>query len=171
MSMNSELKARFEPRVQVRDADPPPSFSGELIPLVLRNEGPLHEPITLVRRLRAAGLSLRTAHAVVTRLTEAGLAVCKVAEGSDIPKLARDVLALGIRVYRRRLLDPGLVAQVRARHGLSQREFAEILGVDMDTLQNWEQGRNKPDSAALRLVLAYDRDPGTVTTAVLEPVC
>lgn len=171
MSMNSELKARFGPRAPVRDADPPPSFSGDLIPLVLRNEGSLPEPITLVHRLRMAGLSLRAAHAAVTRLAEAGLAVCRVAEGANIPRLARDLLALGVRVYRRRMLDPGLVAQVRARHGLSQREFAEILGLDTDTLQNWEQGRNKPDAAVLQLVLAYDRDPGVIAAAALEPVC
>jgi DNA-binding XRE family transcriptional regulator len=171
MSMNSELRARFEPRAPVRDADPPPSFSGELIPLVLRNEGSLHEPITVVHRLRAAGLSLRAAYAIITRLAEAGLAVCRVAEGADIPTLARDLLALGVRVYRRRALDPGLVAEVRSRHGLSQREFAEILGLDTDTLQNWEQGRNKPDAAALKLVLAYDRDPEVITAAALEPVC
>jgi transcriptional regulator with XRE-family HTH domain len=31
---------------------------------------------------------------------------------------------------------------VRLRRGLFQLEFAGVLGIDIDTLQNWEQGRN-----------------------------
>ena len=35
-------------------------------------------------------------------------------------------------------------ARVRKASGLSQSEFAEILGVSIRTLQDWEQGRRKP---------------------------
>jgi putative transcriptional regulator len=59
---------------------------------------------------------------------------------------------------------------VRARRGLSQREFAAVLGIDIDTLQNWEQGRNKPDAAALNLVMAFDKAPELIEQAALEPV-
>ncbi|HEY3846001.1 MAG TPA: type II toxin-antitoxin system MqsA family antitoxin [Acetobacteraceae bacterium] len=77
---------------------------------------------------------------------------------------------MNVHTYRRRHLDPGLIAEVRARHGLSQREFAEVLGIDIDTLQNWEQGRNKPDAAALNLVMAFDRSPELIEQAAFEPV-
>jgi putative transcriptional regulator len=39
-------------------------------------------------------------------------------------------------------------AQARASVGLSQREFASLLGVSARTLQDWEQGRREPTGAA-----------------------
>ena len=169
MSTYSELKARLGPQAPVRVADPPPSFSGELVPIVLRRDGALDKPVTVAQRLRAAGLTLRAAHAAVTRLGEAGLAVCGIAEGADIPTLARDLLPLHVRAFRQRVLDPGLIARVRAQHGLSQREFAELFGLEPDTLKNWEQSRNKPDAAALKLVMAFDSNPDVIERVLLEP--
>ncbi len=170
MSTNSELRERLARLGPVPVAAPPPSFSGELVGLVLRLIGPLDKPISVAQRLRAAGLTLRAAHAVINRLAETRLAVAQIAEGADIPALATDLAAMNVHTFRRRPLDPGLIAEVRARHGLSQREFAEVLGIDIDTLQNWEQGRNKPDAAALHLVMAYDKSPALIEQAALEPV-
>jgi DNA-binding transcriptional regulator YiaG len=168
--MNSELRARLARLGPVRDAGPPPSFSGDLVPLVLRLVGPLDKPITAIKRLSAAGLTLRAGHAVINRLAEARLAVCRIAENADIPALAADLAAINVRTYRRRHLDSGLIVEVRTRHGLSQREFAELLGLDINTLQNWEQGRNRPDAAALNLVMAFDKAPQVIEEAGFEPV-
>ena len=77
---------------------------------------------------------------------------------------------MNVHVLRRRHPDPGLIAEVRARHGLSQREFAGVLGIDIDTLQNWEQGRNRPDVAALNLVMAFDKAPELIEQVALEAV-
>lgn len=170
MSTNSVSRERLARLGPVRDADPPPSFSGELVTLVLRRVGQFDKRIAVARRLRAAGLTLKAAHAVITRLVEADVAVCAIAEGADIPSLARDLLDLDVRVYRERRPDADLVAGVRARHGLSQREFAAVLGIELDRLQNWEQGRNKPDSAALKLIAAFDAAPEVIEAATLEPV-
>lgn len=44
--------------------------------------------------------------------------------------------------------------------GLSQKEFAKRIGISINTLQNWEQGRRKPDGPAkalLRLIAKYPR--------------
>ncbi len=170
MSTNSELRARLARLGPVRDADPPPSFSGEMVTLVLRLVGPLDKGITVAKRLRAAGLTLQAAHAVINRLAETRLAVCRIAEGANIPMLAVDLVAMNVHTYRRRHLDPALIAEVRARHGLSQREFAEVLGIDIDTLQNWEQGRNRPDAAVLNLVMAFDKAPELIEQTAFEPV-
>jgi DNA-binding transcriptional regulator YiaG len=170
MSMNSELRARLARLGPVRDADPPPLFSGDSVPLVLRLEGALDRPIPVMQRLRAAGLTLRAAHAVINRLAETRLAVCQIAEGANIPVLAADLASMNVHTFRRRHLDPGIIAEVRARRGLSQREFAEVLGIDIDTLRNWEQGRNKPDAAALNLVMAYDKSPELIEQAAFEMV-
>ena len=49
-------------------------------------------------------------------------------------------------------------AGARSRVGLSQRDFARLLGVSARTLQDWEQGRREPTGAAktlLRLAVSH----------------
>jgi putative transcriptional regulator len=43
-------------------------------------------------------------------------------------------------------------AEARARVGLSQQQFARLLGVSARTLQDWEQGRREPTGAAKTLL-------------------
>ena len=40
------------------------------------------------------------------------------------------------------------VAALRARFKLSQAKFAALLGISVDTLQNWEQRRRRPEGPA-----------------------
>ena len=44
------------------------------------------------------------------------------------------------------------VAEARAKTGLSQQDFARLLGVSPRTLQDWEQGRRQPTGAAKTLL-------------------
>jgi len=141
-----------------------------LVTLVLRLSGPFDKRVSVARRLRDAGLTLQAAHAAITRLSETGFTLCRIAEGAGLPTLAADLAALNVRVYRRRAVAPGMITEVRARRGLSQREFAEMLGIDVSTLQNWEQGRNRPDAAALNLILMFDKAPELVEQTVFELV-
>lgn len=46
---------------------------------------------------------------------------------------------------------PG-IASIREKTGLSQTRFAELLGVSVRTLQDWEQGRRAPSGAARTLL-------------------
>jgi putative transcriptional regulator len=169
MSTNSELKARLARLGPIRDAAPPPSYSGALVPLVLRLDGPLSHPVSIAQRLRSAGLTLREAHAVINRLAERGLAVTAVPSDAGIPGLAADLTQMDVRVQTRRVFDPGLIAEVRGRRGLSQREFAGLLGLDVDTLRNWEQGRNKPDAITLSLIQIFDQFPDVAERVLFEP--
>ena len=43
-------------------------------------------------------------------------------------------------------------AEARAKTGLSQQDFADLLGVSARTLQDWEQGRREPTGAAKTLL-------------------
>lgn len=51
------------------------------------------------------------------------------------------------------------IKTIRERLGLSQRQFAALMGVSVDTLQNWEQNRRKPRGAARTLLLIAARHP------------
>ena len=50
------------------------------------------------------------------------------------------------------------VARLRKHFRLSQSKFAALLGISVDTLQNWEQKRRTPDGPArvlLRIAAAH----------------
>ncbi|GAA4406220.1 helix-turn-helix domain-containing protein [Quisquiliibacterium transsilvanicum] len=51
------------------------------------------------------------------------------------------------------------VAKIRGRIGLSQSEFARLIGVSVRTLQEWEQGRRAPSGPARTLLMVADKNP------------
>ncbi len=58
------------------------------------------------------------------------------------------------------------VADARQHSGLSQAEFAEVLGISKRTLQEWEQGRRSPSGAAQTLIRIARRHPDVVREAL-----
>jgi putative transcriptional regulator len=73
-----------------------------------------------------------------------------------------EILA-GIREIKRgehgRVVNIPSVSSVRERTGLSQARFAQLLGVSVRTLQEWEQGRRIPSGAARTLLLIAQKNP------------
>jgi len=51
------------------------------------------------------------------------------------------------------------VRAARAATGLSQAQFARLLGVSVRTLQEWEQGRKAPSGAAATLLRIAEKRP------------
>jgi putative transcriptional regulator len=51
------------------------------------------------------------------------------------------------------------IARTRENLGLSQAQFARLMGVSVRTLQEWEQGRRAPSGAARTLLLIANRNP------------
>ena len=51
------------------------------------------------------------------------------------------------------------VSSIREQTGLSQAKFAQLLGVSVRTLQEWEQGRRAPSGAARTLLLIANKNP------------
>jgi len=72
----------------------------------------------------------------------------------------------GLRELKRgeygRVINVPDVAVIREKTGLSQARFAELLGVSVRTLQDWEQGRRYPSGAARTLLMVADRNPGVL---------
>ena len=51
------------------------------------------------------------------------------------------------------------IKEIRLQHSMTQRLFAEALGVSVKTVESWECGRGKPSGAAARILNIADKDP------------
>ena len=89
-------------------------------------------------------------------------------------KRSRDIgseILEGIRQLKRgkigRVVTVPPVAETRGRVGLSQSEFARLLGVSVRTLQEWEQGRRVPPGPARVLLAIVHRNPRVLLEAAV----
>ena len=67
------------------------------------------------------------------------------------------------RVYK---YDTPDVVAIRKKLHVSQREFASMIGVSIDTVQNWEQGRRTPRGPARALLRVARRRPKALLEAL-----
>jgi putative transcriptional regulator len=63
-------------------------------------------------------------------------------------------------------IKPPEIKTVRKKLNVSQNEFALMIGVSVRTLQNWEQGRRKPEGPAKALLRIASRNPSAVLDAL-----
>ena len=56
--------------------------------------------------------------------------------------------------------------RVRRKTGLTQEAFAARIGVPVDTVRNWEQGKRSPAGPAKALLRVLDRAPETTLAAL-----
>lgn len=77
--------------------------------------------------------------------------------GAELLQSVRDMQA----DKRGRIHQVEVSPVVNARHkvGLSQAQFAVLLGVSKRTLQDWEQGRREPSGAAKSLLKVAEKRP------------
>ena len=83
---------------------------------------------------------------------------------SEMEKFQRDLLESVKQMRRGQVARVTKVklpaaAEARASTGLSQEEFAALLGVSPRTLQDWEQGRREPTGAARTLLKVAVKHP------------
>ena len=79
---------------------------------------------------------------------------------------ARPVSQSELVRFRRVTLSEAEVRAIRRRTGLSQAEFSARYGLNLRTLQDWEQGRTQPDAPARAYLLVIDREPRAVERAL-----
>jgi putative transcriptional regulator len=75
--------------------------------------------------------------------------------GQELLDAVREIKSGG---GRRFTIEIPPAVEARRKSGLSQTEFAKLLGVSKRTLQEWEQGRRQPSGAAKALLkIAVER--------------
>jgi putative transcriptional regulator len=67
------------------------------------------------------------------------------------------------RVFTYNAVD---IRKLRESVRASQSQFARMIGVSKDTLQNWEQGRRSPRGPAKVLLRVFEKDPKAVVRAL-----
>lgn len=90
----------------------------------------------------------------------------------DFDKLVASVkeageIKAGVRKPSRHYeIKPPEIRLVREKLQASQGEFALMIGVSMRTLQNWEQGRRRPEGPAKTLLRVASRNPAAILEAL-----
>lgn len=64
------------------------------------------------------------------------------------------------------MVEVSIAAEARQRLGMSQSQFASMLGVSVRTFQDWEQGRREPSGAAKTLLRIAAVRPDAVHEAI-----
>ena len=85
-----------------------------------------------------------------------------VASIKQAGKIKRGKLKPG-RVFH---FEPADIKAVREKLNVSQSEFALMIGVSVSTLQNWEQGRRRPEGPARALLKVAAENPEAVAEAL-----
>jgi putative transcriptional regulator len=70
------------------------------------------------------------------------------------------------KTARRFTVGSPQVKPVREKTSLSQSEFAQLIGVSVKTLQNWEQDRRRPTGPAVALLRIIGREPKLAIEAI-----
>ncbi len=67
---------------------------------------------------------------------------------------------------RKFIVEAPDVKEIRSNYGLSQSEFARLMGISVKTLRNWEQGRRVPEGAARVLLQVAAKHPDVIWEVV-----
>ncbi len=60
------------------------------------------------------------------------------------------------------------VRRIRKKLNMSQSVFAAYFGVNLRTVQDWEQGRRMPTGAARNFLFVIDQEPDAVRRALVK---
>jgi putative transcriptional regulator len=75
------------------------------------------------------------------------------------PEADHRILAPSIQPGRSPQIDADYARRIRAQVRLTQAEFAARIGVPIETVRNWEQGKRHPRGPARALLRLLDEAP------------
>jgi DNA-binding transcriptional regulator YiaG len=161
-------KLSFKEALERRDATAAVPRVNSAFPthsFVLFANGPIGEPVNFIRLVTTHGLSIKKARQTLDRLaTNTPVAVeLRTDDVGDLIDRLRK-LSVDAALFTSPNVD---VKGVREKQGLSQSDFALLYGLEVDTLKNWEQGRNDPDGPARILLQVIEQNPMAVIDARL----
>jgi DNA-binding transcriptional regulator YiaG len=84
----------------------------------------------------------------------------------DVETVVRLMESFGIRAVQHGAPETVDVKAIRDGIGLTQEEFALRFGLGLDTVQNWESGRRRPDRTARSYLAVIAREPRRVEEAL-----
>ena len=84
--------------------------------------------------------------------------------GAELLQSMRDVKAG--KIGNVTVVKVTAAAEARQRLGMSQSQFAGMLGVSVRTFQEWEQGRREPSGAAKTLLRVASIRPDAIHEAM-----
>jgi DNA-binding transcriptional regulator YiaG len=126
----------------------------------------VEKPVSVARVLTGYGMSLRKAHDALNRLAN-GETVAVELHTENARELVSEFSVLGVNAFP--IEPPHMdVKRVREHLGLSQAEFSIRFGLELDTVQNWEQGRYRPDPAAQVLLSVIEAYPECVDSVLTK---
>jgi len=106
------------------------------------------------------------------RLKADGRLVEVLPDGSERALLASEGQPLtsrtdnGAHAASARFLDAAYARNVRGQTGLTQIAFAARIGVPVETVRNWEQGKRSPRGPARALLKVIDQAPDAAFAAL-----
>jgi DNA-binding transcriptional regulator YiaG len=125
----------------------------------------IEQPVELAKTLRDFGMSLRKAHDALNRLAENEIIAVQL-DVSDIGAAIGKLNAVGVVAAPLVLPNPD-IKKIREKLRVSQAEFAQRFFLELDTLQNWEQGRHQPDAPTRLLLKIIEMRPEVVDAALI----
>ena len=113
--------------------------------------------------LARRGLTLLRAKRAVEEMLQSGRIVVELPSVESRQQLVAELADAGV-IARSTDRNPD-IRQLREGLKLTQEQFAMRFGMDVDTLQNWERKRRKPDKAVLAYIRVIERFPDVATEA------
>jgi DNA-binding transcriptional regulator YiaG len=163
--MNSELQARLARLGLIRAIGR--VSSGSPVGLVLRPARELAglRTIDATMALAKHGLTLLKAKRLIEAVVDDGEAAAILPTVESLATLTAELDAAGVKAT---VIDCSAVdvKAIRQRLGMTQELFALRYGLDLAALQNWEQGRQQPDTATSSYFRAIAARPVEIAEAL-----
>jgi putative transcriptional regulator len=92
--------------------------------------------------------------------------IVELRDGQEIPLAPAAPRSSPVDLATPATVNSPVVRELRRRARLTQQEFALRLGVPVETIRNWEQGKRMPRGPARALLAVIEHAPDTVFAAL-----